>query len=259
LVQEKEDPKLVVIVDSREFRSELPSLLHRRGFEIVPAMITIGDYILTPQICVERKSISDLIGSLQSGRLFNQCQQMTRYYISVVLLIEFDQNRPFHLLGRYVMTREYEMSSTELIQKLQILTIHFPRLRIIWSPTPYATAQIFEDLKKNKENPSIEVASQIGTDEGGNEFSEASDKYNNEIYDFLLKLPGVNSKNIHNLMKKGKSLKNLITLKEPELAVILGNSKDAKILYDILHNCIKPKQEKQRKAPSLAQKHFRKM
>ena len=29
----------------------------------------VGDYILTPDVCVERKSLSDLIGSLNSGRL----------------------------------------------------------------------------------------------------------------------------------------------------------------------------------------------
>ena len=36
-----------------------------------PAFITtqVGDYILTSDICVERKSVSDLIGSLNSGRL----------------------------------------------------------------------------------------------------------------------------------------------------------------------------------------------
>lgn len=65
--KKKEPPR--VIVDSREFRSELPCLIHKRGIEIIPLMITIGDYILSPDICVERKSISDLIGSLQSGRL----------------------------------------------------------------------------------------------------------------------------------------------------------------------------------------------
>ena len=29
----------------------------------------IGDYILSPEMCVERKSVSDLVGSLNSGRL----------------------------------------------------------------------------------------------------------------------------------------------------------------------------------------------
>ena len=53
-----------VIVDMREFRSELPSLLHKRGIDIEPVTLEIGDYILTPDICVERKSISDLIGEV---------------------------------------------------------------------------------------------------------------------------------------------------------------------------------------------------
>lgn len=84
-----------VIVDIREFRSELPPLIHKRGIEIEPVVITVGDYILTPEICVERKSISDLIGSLNSGRLYQQCTQMFRYYSKPMLLIEFDQNKPF--------------------------------------------------------------------------------------------------------------------------------------------------------------------
>ena len=46
-----------VIVDMREFRSELPSLLHKRGIEIEPVTLEVGDYIITPDICLERKSI----------------------------------------------------------------------------------------------------------------------------------------------------------------------------------------------------------
>ena len=86
-----------VIVDMREFRSELPSLLHRRGLEIVPATIEVGDYIVTPELCVERKSVSDLIGSLMSGRLYGQALAMSRHYKRPVLLIEFDQSKPFTL------------------------------------------------------------------------------------------------------------------------------------------------------------------
>ena len=59
-----------VIVDMREFRSELPSLLHKRGIDIDPVTLEVGDYILTPEICVERKSISDLIGKLNIASFF---------------------------------------------------------------------------------------------------------------------------------------------------------------------------------------------
>lgn len=58
-----------VIVDVREFRSSLPSMLHSDGFEVLPLTISIGDYIITPEMCVERKSLPDLIGSFNSGRL----------------------------------------------------------------------------------------------------------------------------------------------------------------------------------------------
>lgn len=44
----------------------------QQGFELVPLVITVGDYVLTPEICVERKSLSDLFQSMTSGRLFNQ-------------------------------------------------------------------------------------------------------------------------------------------------------------------------------------------
>jgi DNA excision repair protein ERCC-4 len=58
-----------VIVDMREFRSALPSLLHASKLLVVPATLTVGDYVLTPDICVERKSIPDLVASFNSGRL----------------------------------------------------------------------------------------------------------------------------------------------------------------------------------------------
>ena len=57
----------------------------------------VGDYILTPNICVERKSLSDLIGSLNNGRLYNQAQEMSRHYAKPMLLIEFDHDKPFAL------------------------------------------------------------------------------------------------------------------------------------------------------------------
>ena len=59
-----------VIVDMREFRSTLPSLLHAAKLLVVPATLTVGDYILTPDICIERKSIPDLVSSFNSGRLY---------------------------------------------------------------------------------------------------------------------------------------------------------------------------------------------
>ena len=48
----------------------------------------VGDYILSPDVCVERKAIPDLVQSLAHGRLYNQCEAMTRYYKRPAVLIE---------------------------------------------------------------------------------------------------------------------------------------------------------------------------
>ena len=54
----------------REFRSSLPSILHGSGLQLVPTTLTVADYVLAPDICVERKSIPDLVSSFNSGRLY---------------------------------------------------------------------------------------------------------------------------------------------------------------------------------------------
>ncbi|KAK9499241.1 hypothetical protein O3M35_002314 [Rhynocoris fuscipes] len=226
-----------VIVDMREFRSELPSLLYKRGIDIEPVTLQIGDYILSPEMCVERKSISDLIGSLNSGRLYTQALAMCRYYSKPILLIEFDERKPFVLQGRYYLSTEE--SSNDIRAKLQLLTLHFPRLRIVWSPSPFATAQLFHELKDGKEEPSATVAAAIGNEDAHLE-DERLDKYNIEIQDFVTKLPGINSKNINQLLNKGKSLSHILTLSKEELSEILGNSANGELLFKALHNKVAP-------------------
>lgn len=81
----------------REFRAALPSALHAAGLEVIPVTLQIGDYILTPDLCIERKSIPDLIQSVNSGRLYSQVEAMFQYYSTPILLIEFDENKTFSL------------------------------------------------------------------------------------------------------------------------------------------------------------------
>ena len=84
-----------VVVDVREFRSTLPSILYMNSFQLVPRTIAVGDYVLSSEICVERKGISDLFQSFSSGRLYNQAESMSRYYKYPCLLIEFSPDKAF--------------------------------------------------------------------------------------------------------------------------------------------------------------------
>ncbi|NXF02985.1 XPF endonuclease, partial [Smithornis capensis] len=228
--QEQKDVQQTIIVDMREFRSELPSLIHRRGIDVEPVTLEVGDYILTPDICVERKSISDLIGSLNNGRLYSQCISMCRYYKRPVLLIEFDPNKSFSLIPRGSLHQE--ISSNDVTSKLTLLTLHFPKLRILWCPSPHATAELFEDLKQNHPQPDAETAMAVSAD---SEILPESDKYNPGPQDFLLKMPGVNAKNCRALMKHVRSIAELVTLSRDKLAEILGNAANATQLFDFIH------------------------
>ncbi|XP_023584241.1 DNA repair endonuclease XPF isoform X2 [Trichechus manatus latirostris] len=228
--QEQSGTQQSIVVDMREFRSELPSLIHRRGIDIEPVTLEVGDYILTPEMCVERKSISDLIGSLNNGRLYSQCISMSRYYKRPVLLIEFDPSKPFSLTSRGALYQE--ISSNDISSKLTLLTLHFPRLRILWCPSPHATAELFEELKQNKPQPDAATAMAITAD---SETLPESEKYNPGPQDFLLKMPGVNAKNCRSLMNHVKNIAELATLAQDKLTSILGNAANAKQLYDFIH------------------------
>lgn len=91
----------------------------------------VGDYILSPTLCVERKSISDLFSSFQSGRLYSQSEAMSKQYVTPILLIEFAGDKCFALVNRDHITQEIQQNS--IISRLCLLSIHFPKLRFLWS------------------------------------------------------------------------------------------------------------------------------
>ncbi|XP_013404181.1 DNA repair endonuclease XPF-like [Lingula anatina] len=221
-----------IIVDMREFRSELPSLIHRRGIDIEPVTIEVGDYILTPDICVERKSVSDLIGSLNNGRLYNQCAAMSRYYKRPVLLIEFDASKPFTLQGKSQYMSS-DISSQDVTSRLALLTLHYPQLRILWCQSPYATAELFEELKVGREQPDAAAAMTVTAE---TELTEIPEKYNMGPQNFLLKLPGISTKNVYAVMNAVHDLSELVSLSEERIAEILENKAHAKTLWDFLHS-----------------------
>ncbi|CAF0939740.1 unnamed protein product [Adineta steineri] len=221
-----------IIVDMREFRSELPSLIWKRGIDIEPVTLEVGDYILTPDVCVERKSVSDLIGSLNNGRLYQQALQMTRFYKKPMLLIEFDQKQAFHLANKQRYNSSSEFSAHDITSKLALLTMHFPKLKILWCPSPHASAELFEDLKRDREEPDSKNAMLVTAE---SELLDEDERYNSVVQDLLIRMPGVTFKNYKLIMNKVENLRELSQLKENELVTIMGNSKQASLLYNFIH------------------------
>lgn len=212
-----------VVVDVREFRSSLPSLLHGRSMVVVPCMLTVGDYVLSPSICVERKSVKDLISSFKNGRLYNQVETMFLHYKSPMLLIEFDQNKSFTLEPFADLTGSLSSTSSsgasDLQAKIVLLTLAFPMLRIIWSSSPYQTAEIFESLKSQEPEPDPIHAVRVGLSGG----EKAEDQtFNREPQDMLRVIPGVTGKNLKNLILDMGSIKEMSNASVEELEPSVG-------------------------------------
>ncbi|KAL4956263.1 hypothetical protein BDW69DRAFT_91752 [Aspergillus filifer] len=248
-----------VVVDVREFRSALPSLLHGNNMIIVPCQITVGDYILTPDICVERKSVRDLFQSLRNGRLYNQAETMTQHYKSPLLLIEFDENKSFTFdaftsaatPGTSFLT-DFGFSSSGAVTTslssssalinpnapksaqhlLVLLALAFPRLKIIWSSSPYQTAEIFAELKKNAPEPDPVRAVQIGLDvdisdeTGSGDVMTASGiehrTFNLLPQEMLRAVPGVSPQVLERLILETGNISEVANMSVEELDPFMG-------------------------------------
>lgn len=77
-----------IVVDEREKRSGIPDLLRQAGAFIDFAQLKVGDYIVSPDTAIERKTIQDLLNSIYDGRLFVQCSQLNEHYTKPVLVVE---------------------------------------------------------------------------------------------------------------------------------------------------------------------------
>lgn len=254
-----------VVVDVREVRSALPSLLHGNSMVVVPCQLTVGDYILTPDICVERKSLRDLISSLKNGRLYNQAETMLQHYKYPVLLIEFDQNKSFTFDSFASATTattfltDYGFSSTgaaissstsSLINSsnprsaqhmLVLLTLAFPRLKIVWSSSPYQTAEIFAELKKNAPEPDPAAAVQKGLDFDIMGESEVGDgimaatgiqhrTFNLLPQDLLRAVPGVSPQALERLILETDNIVEIANMEVEQLDPLVGKEAARKIV-----------------------------
>lgn len=223
-----------VVVDVREFRSSLPSLLHGRNMVVIPCMLTVGDYVLTPDICVERKSVSDLISSFNNGRLYNQAETMLQHYKSPMLLIEFDAQKAFTLEPFADLSSSIGTASvvgSDLQSKLVLLTLAFPRLKIVWSSSPYQTAEIFEELKNKQEEPDPIKAVQLGLEHGEDPETRT---FNQTPQEMLRCVPGVSNKALNKLILEYDNVQAVSNADEAELAASIGkeNARQIRNFFD---------------------------
>ena len=77
-----------IVVDERERNSNIPELLKNAGAVIDFTQLKVGDYVVSSETAVERKTVRDLISSIYDGRLFVQCSDLVRFYQKPLLVVQ---------------------------------------------------------------------------------------------------------------------------------------------------------------------------
>ncbi len=79
-----------IVVDERERPSRIPDILRAAGVSVDFAQLAVGDYIVAPEVAVERKTVHDFVCSIYDGRLYVQCSELVRHYAKPVVIIQGD-------------------------------------------------------------------------------------------------------------------------------------------------------------------------
>ena len=79
-----------ISVDHREGKSGIPSALKELGAEVVMKVLEVGDYHVSDDVIIERKTTPDFLHSIidERGHLYGQLADMMREYKRSILIIE---------------------------------------------------------------------------------------------------------------------------------------------------------------------------
>lgn len=123
--------------------------------------------------------------------------------------------------------------------RLVLLTLAFPRLRIIWSSSPHVTAGIFAELKGNHHEPDEEHAATIGTDSGEpGDGKVGGGGENAAAEDVLRSLPGIGTKKYRYVMGRINSVRELCEMDLESVKELLG-AEPGQQCYNFLHRGLK--------------------
>lgn len=88
--RKKSDEELTIIIDCREAKtaSKISKGLVERGIHIKTENLEKGDYVLSDQCAVERKTVSDFVYTLTRRYLFEQLFRLKDMYPKALVLLE---------------------------------------------------------------------------------------------------------------------------------------------------------------------------
>lgn len=192
-----------VVADEREKASGVPEELSKLNVRVYFSKLPVADYVINPEIAVERKSVRDLVSSIYDSRIFYQAARISAAYMKPFLLVEGD-------------SKEVEGLAKNLKSfygAIANVTIAYG-LRILYTANPRETAIAISGLlNQARAKPLARLPSEIPP--------KAKSVPQQQLY-LVSAMPGVGRKLAERLLSKYGTPRRVMSLSAGELALTAG-------------------------------------
>ncbi len=200
---EKKVPEVTIKVDVRELGGEVVRRLASfNDVRISVSRLEMGDYVVSDEVAIERKTVDDLASSLVEGRIFEQIRKLKSVYKRPMLLIE--GKSPYKPERRGVSPRSLMGLALSLV---------VGGIPIIWAKDPEESAELIRLLaiREQVERRSIP------------EVKHPPAMEDREVLERILTcIPGIGLLTAKRILKHFGKLKKVFTASEEELKVVEG-------------------------------------
>jgi DNA excision repair protein ERCC-4 len=202
-----------IAVDRRERVSSIPELLIKGGITVDFATLKVGDYIISSNTAVERKTVHDFINSIYDGRLFIQCSELIKYFSFPIVIIE-GNIKDLELLDESEKARKYYEKSPLIYSSISTIILDF-RIPLINTPSAKHTTDLLISMayKASQENSISEPLLR--------KIRKNRSEYLQQL-SILSSLPGVGSKLAQRMLEEFNTPSRALNASTAELAKIPG-------------------------------------
>ncbi|MDG6900357.1 MAG: hypothetical protein JRM80_00140 [Nitrososphaerota archaeon] len=192
-----------VVADEREKASGVPEELSKLNVRVYFNRLPVADYVLNPELAVERKSVRDLVSSVYDSRLFYQAARLSAAYAKPFLLVEGD-SKEVEKLAKNVKSFYGAIANVTLAYGL----------RVLYTANPKETAMaIAELLSHARAKPLARIPSEIPP--------KSRNVPLQQLY-LVSSLPGIGRRLAEKLLSKYGTPRKVMGLTAGELALTPG-------------------------------------
>lgn len=201
---------ILIVIDERERKSGIPKLLQAIGVNVEVKTLPIGDYIVSHETVVERKSIHDFMSSVFDGRLFDQCNRLKDNFQFPIILLE----------GNVDEIESMAENPLVFYGALSTIAVDF-KIPVIPTPNAAHTAKLLVSLSSRKKSIKGPLLKKI---------KKSNDIQKQQLI-VLCSLPGIGEKTAIRMLEKFGTPLKALSSSTKDLAKIqgLGESRAKKI------------------------------